>query len=572
MAEDNFVINREEGGTGELYTQKHLNELITSIASDIIDTSAEKIEGKDFVALIAGKEIAVEVKTVRGFLFRTNDNEEATGTIGFELWKSDKRKTRGWLLQMLNPDGKKSVQPDILIFLLVAYDRPFASIAFENVPELFKRLKQLSTEIGFDLNNIPVGDRATAFTIPSGLLIKNMWMIPLAKLEDLAHVVMIGEQPRLRPTIKAPDRLCKLETQRERYVHLQKIAEAHDVVPYDESFDFKGDKGTQTITIVAKNLDILDSIDFDCYKELKYMNRTGTFLRLWEGVYRFMLSCEYPERVYKGNNYYPIAYGKISRWGYQNGINSQADTWSNAIKHLIEFGILKHFRPHTQSPNPIDIAVNRNNPYPKSVEYYSPVGLTDEVFVYADYYAQDYRCYKRRTSTTSRTAMEIQSGSETAKKAYQDDRKLTKQDKYVWNLAEQTLIDQTEKHNYVIVDVFFAKLWKKIVRIQKLKSFETIQSQEEKKEQARYDRYWRAFNHLKRERKDFIQKLYVYKMGLITKKDRLWLGDIPDGTYIITFKNRPECYDKQYLKALQEDNEKENAKRREKRKAKKDRN
>lgn len=97
-----------------------------------------------------------------------------------------------------------------------------------------------------------------------------------------------------------------------------------------------------------------------------------------------------------------------------------------------------------------------------------------------------------------------------------------------------------------------------------------IQSPEEEKEKERYDKYWRAFNHLKRERKDFIQKMYAYKMGLVTKKDRRWLGDIPYGTNIITFKNRPEFYDIQYLNALQEDKEKENAKRREKRKAKKE--
>lgn len=226
MPEDNFIVNREEGRNGELYTQKHLNELITAVASNVTDTSDEKVEGKDFIATFTDQETGViteatvEVKTVRGFLFRTNDNEEKTGTIGFELWKSSKRKTPGWLLQMLDPDGRKSVQPDILVFLLIAYDRPFASVVFENVPALFERLRQLSVEMDFDLDNVPMGEQAFYFTIPNGLLIKNMWMIPLKQLEDLAYVVMIGEQPRLRPTIKSPGCVCTTETQSLRYDHL----------------------------------------------------------------------------------------------------------------------------------------------------------------------------------------------------------------------------------------------------------------------------------------------------------------------------------------------------------------
>ena len=568
MSVDNFVVSREEGRTGELYTQKHLNELITLTASSITDKSAEKIEGKDFTASIAGKELAVEVKTIRGFLFRTNDNEEETGTIGFELWKSKKRKTLGWLPQMLNPDGKKSVQPDILIFLLVAYDRPFASIVFENVPELFKRLKELSSKMEFNLDSIPVGDKAIAFAIPSGLLIKNMWLVPLAELEDLAHVVMIGEQPRFRPTIKAPGRLCKDVTQRDRYDHLCLLSKGH--IPYDDQFEFKGNKAAQTITIAAHNLDVLEAINLDWYGSLKYMNRTGTFLRLWQGLYSFMLSIEFPAREYKGDRYFPIAYGEVSRWGYKNDIRSQPDTWFSVIKHLLEFGLLMHFRPHPNSTNPVDIAVNKNNPYLKSVEYYTPVALTNDELLNADCEAQDYMHLKRRTSTTSRAAMEFQSGPEVPKRAYQDDRKLTKQDNFVRNLAEQMLIKEVDNHNYIIVDHFFGKLWREIARSQKLKKIETIQSREDEKEQERYKKYLDALNLLRKEKKDFIDELRIYRIGPVRKMDIRWLGEIPYGTQIITYKEVPDVYYKQYYKARQEEKRKENAKRREKRRAKKE--
>ena len=574
MSEDNFVISREEGRTGELYVQKHLNELIMSVAFDAIDTSAEKIEGKDFIASSVDQETgeiieaAVEVKTVRGFLFRTNDNEATYGTIGFELWKSEKRKSLGWLLQMMMPDGKKSIQPEILVFLLIEYDCPFASIAFTDVPALFNRLRQISTDIKFDLNNLPVGEQADSFTIPDGLLIQNMWMIPLEQLEDLAHIVMIGERPRLRPTIKAPGHLCKIETQQERYSHLQLLAD-NNTLPFDEDFEFKGDQGTQTITVVAKNLGILETLNLEHYESLKYMNRTGTFLRLWEGLYKFMLSCEFPERKYKGSCYYPISYRKISSWGYLNDIRSLSDTWSGVIKHLLEFGLLKHFRPHPKSTNKIDVAVNRNNPYPKSVEYYSPVELTGKLLMEADCYAQDYKRNRRPTSTISRSAMEFQSDRETANRAYQDDRKLTKQDRYVRKIAEHLLDEEIDKHKYITVEIFFAKLWKEIIRIQKIKQIETIQSLNDQKEQKRYKKYLSALNLLRKKKKDFISDLRIYKIGLVTKKDKFWLGNIPNGTYIITYKDRPDLYNKQYYAALEEYRKRINTKRRAKRRTKK---
>ena len=568
MPENTFYVSRKEGRAGELYVQKHLNELITSVASDITDTSTEHIEGKDFVAKIDSADIPIEVKTIRGFLFRTNDNNEENGTLGFEFWKSTKRRTPGWLVQMLFPDGKQSVQPGILMFLLLAYDRPFACVTFENVPALFERLKELAGEMGFNLDAVPPNDQEVEFSISSGLLIKNMWMVPLEKLEDLAHIAIIGEQPRLRPTIKAAKRICTRDTQRERYDYLYFLADQQRIIPYDDGFVFNGNKGTQAITIAARNLDFLESTNFDHHPELQYMNRTGTFLRLWEGLYEFMLSCEFPERKHNGDHYYPIAYEKVSRWGYQNGINSQPDAWFNVIKHLLEFELLDHYRPNKKSTNPIDIAVNKNNPYPRNVEYYSPVELTRNVLLNADYRAQSYRQKKRRTSTTSKVAMQIQSDQETADRAYDDDRTETKALKYVHNQAIELLNEELGKHNYIRVDTFYRKLWNRIRSKQKLQMIESVETPEDVKEQKRYKKFWEAYRHVEREKKEIIDDR-VYKKGLVTKKDKYWLGEIPDGTYIITYAHRPECFDKTYYEALENERAKENAKRRAKRRAKK---
>jgi len=567
LSEDCFAVSHQEGRTGELYAQKHLNELITGTASDITDTSAEKIEGKDFVATISGEDVFVEVKTVRGFLFRTNDNQEESGTIGFELWKSSKRTTSGWLPQMLNPDGIKSVQPGILIFLLVEYDRPLACVTFENVPALFERLKDLTGKMGFDLNNVPFSDEANAFTIPSGLLVKNMWLVPLIELKDLARITMIGEQPRLRPTIEASGRMCQHETQLSRYEMLVALAKKNSV-SHDDEYAFTGNKAIQTITVAAKNLDVLDRLNWNHYEQLQYMNRTGMFERLWEGLYRFMLSREIPSRARSGKMFYPISYRTITTWGYKNGIECQPDAWFNCIKHLLEFELLEHFQPNKYSTNPIDLAVNKNNSHPRSVEYYSPIELTDDVLLDADYYAQDYKRNKRRTSTTSRASIEIQSGKEASKRSYEGNRKLTKQDDYVWKLALTMLDEEIGQHNYIEVSRFFAKLWRRIVHNQKLKLIENVTTPEDEKEQTRYEKFYCAYNQLKREKKELIDQSWIYKIGLVTKKDRRWLGKLPYGTYIITYKDRPDCFDKQYYSMLEKERASENAKRRKKRKEK----
>ena len=161
--------------------------------------------------------------------------------------------------------------------------------------------------------------------------------------------------------------------------------------------------------------------------------------------------------------------------------------------------------------------------------------------------------------------MEIQSGPETAGKAFQDKRTLTIQDRYVRNVAEKLLDAEIRKHDFIMVDEFFSKLWKSIARAQKL---DNSRSTDDQKEQQRYKKYWSSFNRLKAEKKDFIKQMQIYKMGLVTRKDTNWLGDIPYGTYIITYKSVPACYTKQFWEASLKAREIRNKKRREKRRAK----
>ena len=418
MPENNFWVSHEDGRQGELYAQKHLGELISSAAGKITDTSAENVEGKDFTASLGDQgaggitEVPVEVKTVRGFLFRTNDHKERSGTIGFELWKSNKRKTPGWLLQMLHPDGKKAVRPDVLVFLLIAYDRVFASVAFENVPALLGRLEKLSGEMGFSLQDVPMGDSAADYMLPSGLLIENMWMVPLEKLQDLAYVVLIGDPPRLRPGIIAPGRSCPAAVQRSRYDTLLSLAQA--ALPDDGRFVFRVNKTAQAITAVSRNLDVLGRIDFGRCQQLGYLNRTGNFARLWEGLYQFMLSREYPAKEYKGKCYYAVSYDTIARWGYSNGYRSHGMTWFKVAKRLLELGLLKVYRPHAKSKGSAVAAADTNHPYPKGAEYFCPVKLAGDVLQEADRTARGYKRNKRKA---------VQRNPEPAKRAFRGARK-----------------------------------------------------------------------------------------------------------------------------------------------------
>lgn len=161
--------------------------------------------------------------------------------------------------------------------------------------------------------------------------------------------------------------------------------------------------------------------------------------------------------------------------------------------------------------------------------------------------------------------MEIQSGPEAAGKAFQDKRTLTKKDRYVRDVAEKLLDAEISKHDFIMVDEFFSKLWKSIARAQKL---DNTRNTDDQKEQQRYEKYWSSFNRLKAEKKDFIKQMQIYKIGLVTRKDTYWLGNIPYGTYIITYKSVPDCYTRRFREASLKDRKTKNEKRREKRRAK----
>lgn len=201
-----------------------------------------------------GKE-QVEVKYQRNYLTRDNFQKYSLeGTIEFELFQDWKPNNRNdmiprWLPGMLDPenytalrhqrflDGKeltdvKAVTPTVLICVLLREpeiergqqgkpkrdkegkvvtkerisNQCFACIAFENFEALKKRLLELCPEPDkWGLNGIDKQEPATEYEYWNkrikwndeyGAVYRNCWHVPFSKLEDIATVTMINDNPK----------------------------------------------------------------------------------------------------------------------------------------------------------------------------------------------------------------------------------------------------------------------------------------------------------------------------------------------------------------------------------------
>ena len=151
-----------------------------------------------------------EVKSILAatYLSRDNDQHEPSGTLLFELWKSqqdgtreNKKQSPGWVYEYINPEYtsgneprakiRKAEKPDYLVFVLTLDEEahcPFCSIMFE-FSKVADRLKELARKNGWNLedwNTIPANGswNGRGVNLGNGQTgIKNCWHIPLREFE-----------------------------------------------------------------------------------------------------------------------------------------------------------------------------------------------------------------------------------------------------------------------------------------------------------------------------------------------------------------------------------------------------
>ncbi len=569
-----FLRSKDKGRTGEEYIIKHLDELISDEIIRVIDTSAEKISGKDCVATTADNhEINIEVKTVWNYLTRTNDQEEPSGTLCFELWKDNNRNSPGWLIEMAHPDKyRKAVCPDRFVFLLVAYENVFASIAFEKTSELIASLEDLAKGYGFDLGRIPCGTEALSWQ-PAANIVGNMWHLPFALLQDMATVTIIGNKPRMRPDIISGvcgTRTCSTETQIRRYERLLQLSS--NTIDEDEEFSkaFIGDEADRYFSIIDDDLNTLDSTDFEKYYSYlaKYNSRKGKILDCLRYLLLNMLSHENPSREEGGFCFFPISYDIMTRWSENQGMKLALLTWQRSIKYCAMFGLIRYFRPWKTSENPIDLMVNVNNDSPNNVGYYSPILLTREVLLQADCYAQNYFLDRVKTSQLSKDAFLRREDFKKVNDNYgRDGRIIAKAKEYVHELFMQTIVDFVYDKNYALPSEICRQVKTTMKREKRLWHIpeDRLTTGDGEKEAARQKPYWTEYHRLSKDMSGLAEELEFVCYKQLSKEDKAWLEgteEIRTGTYIIRSKNILDWYFNRVNQYRQEEREKKNERRR----------
>ena len=241
---------------------------------------------------------------------------------------------------------------------------------------------------------------------------------------------------------------------------------------------------------------------------------------------------------------------------------------------MLDFGLLLYSRPPKNSKDPIDVAINKKNKSSKSVGYYTPVRLTRDKLLRADYEAQKFVQLNSTSSNVTKSDFIDAKGFEKTNPNYGNDgRDTSRIEKYVRETIIKMIYAEVDAHDYITVDQLFEKVYKKVKRNQSFKTLDPdyLQTKEGQKEQSRQQAYLKFINKFhKGIRKLVKDKCPIHIAHLISKKDRRWLkAKIPDGTYIITFKDIPFGSEGIYQESLHREKEIVNAKRRAKRKKKK---
>ena len=348
-----------------------------------------------------------------------------------------------------------SVQPHTLLFILVAFENAFASIAFENIPAFLDRLRSLAREANVDIDDaIPFGEQAQNWSPENMLLVGNMWLVSLADVEDLARVTIIGNKPRVRPDIYMQDRSCTSYTQEKRYEHLHELAGGKHI-PIEEEFRdcFVPSRKRQVFADINHNLYVLDSFEDEKYPTLAKCRRQRVFQHLI-GIMQYMLAHEFPLYLGHSQRYFMIGKLQLEDWCKRHRIPGSTKSWQGSLVFLKDCGLIKCFRPIEQI---FDQSIRRiyqnivpvNGKYPtlQSVPRYN-----DEVLLHAEQIARIY--YEKHIALAKLTNTDVIRcrGKRIADLLYLDGRKISEEEKYVNKLYKQTMIHFVNKNGYARKD------------------------------------------------------------------------------------------------------------------------
>ena len=188
----------------------------------------------------------LEVKAIRNYITRNNDGNARGGSLTFELFNSaEPGAYTGWMLSLFDPETfneikkehgreERAVIPDNMTFVLErAGDTPFATIVFEDVQELRERLYNLCPDPdGWGLNNLrkqkPYTDlywkRFKTWNDRWGVVVKNNWQVPFAKLKDIVTVTMITPDIDVAEELEQAEYKCSEEVATARLNNLKYFA------------------------------------------------------------------------------------------------------------------------------------------------------------------------------------------------------------------------------------------------------------------------------------------------------------------------------------------------------------
>ena len=400
-----------QGDAGHRYVRKHIQYLVAhGIVGAEKNTSKDKVEGGDsrIVYHRFGKEVdmdelsmdgfidvsgkgyeivrietgGVEVKTISNFTFRTNDMNEQSGTLPFELWRSDRREL-GWLPALIHPELRlkteeeqpiHATQPVLFSFLLVSYLGPYTCIMFEDFPALVQRLEELAAEKGFQLapyseecpKGIPVGDVTWRQDDP--YIIDNCWHVPFDRLSDLATVTLIGRKPMVKRSTQLNDNDDYVRLQESRYNLLAQCSSGRTIVEDDESrADFYPADETHLYADILNNIEIIEHLDPNEYPFLCQALKSRDMRRhlnsiLYNMYSQLMISRPKPRMKQK---WFLQAKNYLRDWSRECGITGSSFSGQSHIKFMTDADLLEKY---VDNSKPTNQKVYRSvHPYTKEV-------------------------------------------------------------------------------------------------------------------------------------------------------------------------------------------------------------